>query len=443
MAALPRHAGRYLDYLAVERGLSPHSLAAYRRDLGLYRAYLDAAGIDSPLAATAEDLAAFVAWIREQRTSAGRSYAPATVARTLVAVRGLHKFLLREGLADDDPSVEVTGPRPRRPLPKALTQSQTEALLAAPSGDDPVALRDRALLEVLYAAGLRITELVDLDVDDVDLSARTVRCIGKGDRERVVPLGRMAQRAVEAWLVRGRPALSAGGPALLVNRRGGRLTRQGGWKILKKHAEAAGLAASVSPHTLRHSFATHLLDGGADVRVVQELLGHASVNTTQVYTLVSRARLRAVYERAHPRAARAEDPARHGRAPATRATSKEPDPMTPELWTRLRKELETERASVTEELREYGADPGSEKVDRIKGIDDNFADSAAATAERGEVLAFIEKARERLAEVDQALERMEAGTYGTCVVCGATIPEARLEARPASVRCVACAAKRG
>ena len=179
---------------------------------------------------------------------------------------------------------------------------QVEALLNAPVGDEPVALRDRALLEILYAAGLRISELVDLDVDDIDLAARTVRCIGKGDKERIVPMGRVAKKAVEAWLVRGRPPFRPTSPAFLVNRRGGRLTRQGGWKILKKHAEAAGLTDAVSPHTLRHSFATHLLDNGADVRVVQELLGHASVNTTQVYTLVSRTRLRAVYEKAHPRA---------------------------------------------------------------------------------------------------------------------------------------------
>lgn len=302
MGALPQHADRYLDFLAVERGLSPHSLAAYRRDLRLYARFLENAGIAGPLQSEPDDLAAFVAWIRDQRTPQGKPYAPSTVARTLVAVRGLHKFLVREGLSDHDPSTEVTGPRPRRPLPKALTMPQTEALLAAPVGDDPVALRDRALLEILYAAGLRISELVDLDVDDIDLSARTVRCVGKGDKERIVPMGRVAQRAVEAWLVRGRPALRPKAPAMLVNRRGGRLTRQGGWKILKKHAEAAGLGDSVSPHTLRHSFATHLLDNGADVRVVQELLGHASVNTTQVYTLVSRARLRAVYEQAHPRA---------------------------------------------------------------------------------------------------------------------------------------------
>jgi integrase/recombinase XerD len=317
VAELPKHADRFLDYLAVERGLATHSLAAYRRDLGVYGTYLDSAGVDGPLEAQPADLAAFVAWLREQRTDAGRPYASSTVARTLVAVRGLHKFLVREGLAAVDPSTEVTGPRQKRSLPKALTQAQTEALLAAPAGEEPSALRDRAMLELLYAAGLRITELVELDVDDVDIDGRTVRCVGKGDRDRIVPVGRAAQSAVEAWLVRGRPALRPTGPALLCNRRGGRLTRQGGWKILKKHAEAVGLADTVSPHTLRHSFATHLLDNGADVRVVQELLGHASVNTTQIYTLVSRARLRAVYEQAHPRAAATPAGISHKEQPTT------------------------------------------------------------------------------------------------------------------------------
>lgn len=302
MGVLPKHADRYLDFLAVERGLSPHSLAAYRRDLVIYARFLSESGIDGPLETAPEDLAAFVAWIREQRTPNDKPYAPSSVARTLVAVRGLHKFLVREGMATSDPSTEVTGPRPQRSLPKALTMPQTEALLNAPVGDEPVALRDRALLEILYAAGLRISELVDLDVDDIDLHARTVRCIGKGDKERIVPMGHVAKKAVEAWLVRGRPSMRPTSAAFLVNRRGGRLTRQGSWKILKKHAEIAGLGDTVSPHTLRHSFATHLLDNGADVRVVQELLGHASVNTTQVYTLVSRTRLRAVYEKAHPRA---------------------------------------------------------------------------------------------------------------------------------------------
>lgn len=300
--ALPRYADRYLDHLSVERGLSSHTLAAYRRDLALYATYLDATGIDGPIAVVAEDLAGFVAWFREQRTAAGGPYAQSTVARTLVAVRGLHKFLVREGLAHTDPSTEIGGPRARRSLPKALSQDDVERLLAAPVGSEPVALRDRAMLELLYAAGLRITELVTLDVDDVDLADRTVRCMGKGSTERVVPIGRPAQAAVEAWVVRGRPDMGPASAALFCNRRGGRLTRQGGWKIIKKHARAAGLAAQVSPHTLRHSFATHFLDGGGDVRVVQELLGHASVNTTQIYTLVSRSRLRAVYEQSHPRA---------------------------------------------------------------------------------------------------------------------------------------------
>ena len=300
--ALPRHGARYLDHLAVERGLSPHSLAAYRRDLALYADYLASRGIDGPLDAAPDDLAAFVAWVREHRTAHGRPFATSTIARTLVAVRGLHRFLVREGLAAADPSVEVIGPRAPRPLPKALGLEQVERLLAAPVGDDPPALRDRAMLEVLYGSGLRISELVDLDVDDVDLDDAAVRAFGKGSKERLVPMGRPARRALEAWLTRGRPALAPRQPALFVNARGGRLTRQGAWKLVKRHAETAGLADSVSPHTLRHSFATHLLDNGADVRIVQELLGHASVNTTQVYTLVSRARLRAVYERAHPRA---------------------------------------------------------------------------------------------------------------------------------------------
>jgi integrase/recombinase XerD len=300
--SLPLHADRYLDYLSVERGLSTHSLAAYRRDLALYETYLNAMGIDGPLDAQSDDLIGFVTWIRELRTVGGKPYATSTISRTLVTVRGLHKFLLREGLADTDPSVEVIGPRTPRPLPKALALAQIERLLASPVGDDPVGLRDRAMLELLYAAGLRISELVDLDVDDVDLIQRTVRCLGKGSKERIVPFGRAACRALEAWMTRGRPALQPGSPTLFCNRRGGRLTRQGGWKIIKRHAHRAGFASRVSPHTLRHSFATHLLDNGADVRVVQELLGHASVNTTQVYTRVSRARLQAVYDQAHPRA---------------------------------------------------------------------------------------------------------------------------------------------
>ncbi len=306
--ALPRHADRFLDHLRVERGLSSNSLAAYRRDLGLYGAYLAAAGHDDPTALTREDLAAFVAWLRAD-TPDRAAYAESSVARTLVAVRGLHRFLVAEGLAASDPTRELAGPRGDRPLPSALRVAEVEALLAAPAGSDPPALRDRAMLELLYATGLRISELVGLDLDDVDLHERAVLARGKGGRERVVPLGRAGAQAVEAWQVRGRPAMGPPrGPALLVNQRGGRLTRQGAWKRLKLHAEAVGLAQRVSPHTLRHSFATHLLEGGADVRLVQELLGHASIRTTQIYTLVSDTRLRAVYDLAHPRSGVADEP---------------------------------------------------------------------------------------------------------------------------------------
>ncbi len=300
--ALPRHGERFLDYLIVERGLSEHSLAAYRRDLRLYQDFLAHRGIADVTAVDAATLRGLVPWLRDTPNSRGNSFAPRSIARTLAAVRGFHRFLVAEGLAGSDPTTEVSAPRLPRNLPRALTVGQVERLLASPTGDEPAALRDRALLELLYSAGLRISELVALDVDDVDLTLRTVRCLGKGRKERVVPFGRPATRALEALVSNGRPALHAAGPWLMCNQRGGRLTRQGAWKIVKAHAQRAGLGALVSPHTLRHSFATHLLDGGADVRVVQELLGHASVNTTQIYTQVSTTRLRSVYERAHPRA---------------------------------------------------------------------------------------------------------------------------------------------
>lgn len=295
---------RYLDYLRAERGLSSHSLAAYERDLLRYAEYLGERTIDRLDDVADEDVTAFVEWLRARTTRTGQPYAPSTMSRILVTVRGLHRFLTEEGVTTADPSRDVSGPRPQRRLPKALSTDEVAQLLAAPAGDEPLRLRDRAMLELLYAAGLRITELISLDVDDLDIAERTVRCLGKGAKERIVPVGRMAIAAVDAWLVRGRSRLRPSAPALFTNGRGGRLTRQGGWQIIKRHADAVGLADSVSPHTLRHSFATHLLDGGADVRVVQELLGHASVNTTQIYTLVSRTKLREVYDLAHPRARR-------------------------------------------------------------------------------------------------------------------------------------------
>jgi integrase/recombinase XerD len=229
-----------------------------------------------------------------------------SAARTLVAVRGFHRFAVRDGLATADPSAAVKPPAPAKRLPKALPIGDIEAILdAAGAPGTALALRDRALLEMLYGTGARISEAVGLDIDDVDLQQGSVRLRGKGGKERLVPVGSYASEAVSAYLVRGRPALSAvgkGNAAMFLNARGGRLSRQSAWTVLVKAADRAGVTAEVSPHTLRHSFATHLLDGGADVRVVQELLGHASVTTTQIYTLVTVDKLREIYVTSHPRA---------------------------------------------------------------------------------------------------------------------------------------------
>lgn len=296
--------GVYLDHLRVERGLSDNTVAAYRRDLRHYERYLIERGIGDAREVEQEDVERFVAWMRTRRTDRGQPYATATVARAVVAVRGLHRFLSREGIATVDVAAEVPTPPRQRSLPKALPVEEIERLVAAPVGEAPASLRDRAMLELLYGAGLRISELITLDVDDLDRPDQLVRVRGKGGKDRVVPYGGAAAEALDHWLVRGRPDLAGRDPAVFLNRGGRRLTRQGAWKIVKTHAAAVGLGDAVSPHTLRHSFATHLVDGGADVRAVQELLGHAHVTTTQVYTLVSRERLREVYARAHPRARR-------------------------------------------------------------------------------------------------------------------------------------------
>lgn len=296
--------GQYLDHLRSERGLSDNTVQAYRRDLAVYAAYLDEAGIGDAREVSAEQLTAFVAWLRRRPSRSGQPYAAASLARIVVAVRGFHRFLAAEGLTRVDPAAQLETPAAHRPLPKALSVALVERLLAAPVGDGPAARRDRAMLELLYGAGLRISELVELDVDDVDEVERLLTVRGKGDRQRLVPFGDLAADALESWLVQGRPAFAPREPAVFVNARGGRLTRQGAWKRLKLHAAAVELDAEVSPHTLRHAFATHLIDNGADVRAVQELLGHASVTTTQIYTLVSRSALREVYQRAHPRAQR-------------------------------------------------------------------------------------------------------------------------------------------
>ena len=299
---------RYLDHLTVERGLAAHTLASYGRDLARYQEWLAARGVATLAAVTPADVAAFLAALREGEPG-HPPLAAGSAGRAVVAVRGLHAFAAAEGMAAADPAREVRPPRPARRLPRAIGVSEVERLIAVAGtgadGGDPRPLRDRALLELLYGTGARISEAVALDVDD--LGTGTVLLSGKGGKQRMVPVGRYAREALEAYLVRGRPALAAAArrasasPAMFLNARGGRLTRQGAWGVLSAAAGRAGLSG-VSPHTLRHSFATHLLDGGADVRVVQELLGHASVTTTQVYTLVTVDKLREVYAAAHPRA---------------------------------------------------------------------------------------------------------------------------------------------
>lgn len=304
--ALERLISTYLDHLQVERGMSRNTVAGYRRDLGRYADYLAARGITDPAAVSPAD-------ITGHAVALAQTLAPASVARATVAVRSLHRFAVVEGLAIDDPAADVKPPKQPRRLPKALSLDQVHALLHAPDPTGPEGVRDAALLELLYGTGARISEIVALDVDDV---ARLVgrdadptlglRLLGKGDRERIVPLGRYARAAIDAWLVRGRPAYALRGRgtdhALFLNARGGRLSRQSAWALLRAYAEKAGITTEISPHTLRHSYATHLLDGGADVRVVQELLGHASVTTTQLYTMVTVDHLRETYLTAHPRA---------------------------------------------------------------------------------------------------------------------------------------------
>jgi integrase/recombinase XerD len=306
VAASKKLVDRFLDYLSVERGLSRHTLEAYRRDLLRYVEFLRERGIQDPLQAGEADIAEFLGHLSSSEYAPGRRYMASSVARTLAAVRSFHRFLVREGDSSADPAELVTRPRVPRNLPKPLTVDEMTALLEAPGEDGPVAIRDAAILETLYGAGLRISELVALDVDDIDLEEGSLRAFGKGSKERVVPLGRYAVKALKQYLTRSRPALAAqrSRAALFLNQRGGRLTRQGCTNIVKKMARRAGLRKRVTPHMLRHSFATHLLEGGADVRVVQELLGHASVATTQVYTLVTERMLREVYLTSHPRAHR-------------------------------------------------------------------------------------------------------------------------------------------
>jgi integrase/recombinase XerD len=315
---LTRAVRTYLDHLVVERGLAENSVKSYRRDLRRYLGYLDSAGVSELDQITEQTVGGFLMALREGDTE-HQPLSATSAGRSVVAVRGFHRFAVKDGLAKTDPSVGVRPPTPAKRLPKAIALGDVERLLdAAGAPGTTLALRDRALLEMLYGTGARISEAVGMDVDDIELdlddpAGSTVLLRGKGSKERIVPVGSFARDAVRAYVVRGRPELVATGAAgkgatteragaMFLNSRGGRLSRQSAWAVIVKAAERAGITAEVSPHTLRHSFATHLLEGGADVRVVQELLGHASVTTTQVYTLVTVDNLREVYAAAHPRA---------------------------------------------------------------------------------------------------------------------------------------------
>lgn len=294
-------ADRYLRHLAIERGLSDNTLQAYRRDLAAYASSLAARGIDDPGVVGSSDVSAFA---QELRTRAERPLTASSMSRMLSSVRGFHRFLLDESLVETDVAAELVPPKLPMRLPKAISIEQMAAVLAAAEGDEPRAMRDRAMLELLYATGARVSEAVALNVDDL-LDGEIVRLTGKGSKQRIVPVGSFARAAIDAYLVRARPVFSARGtatPALFLGARGHRVSRQNVWLIIRAAAQRARLGFEISPHTFRHSFATHLLAGGADVRVVQELLGHSSVATTQIYTMITADTLRDMYTTAHPRA---------------------------------------------------------------------------------------------------------------------------------------------
>lgn len=300
---LPLEIEEFLVWLAAERGRSANTLAAYRRDLRQYHRWLHERGLD-PMSVSSNDLLDLVA---ERRTSGA---APSSVARQIAAIRMLHRYLATEQVRDDDPTAQLDGVRVPSGIPHPLTEEQVTSLLESVVGTEPIDLRDRALLELLYATGARVSEVVGLSVGDFDFDEMLVRVLGKGSKERIVPYGSKAAEALEDWfspsgrarLVPLRWARRGDAEAVFLNRRGGRLSRQGAWLVIKKYGERAGITDQLSPHVLRHSCATHLLDHGADLRVVQEMLGHASISTTQVYTKVSQERLWEIYRTAHPRA---------------------------------------------------------------------------------------------------------------------------------------------
>jgi integrase/recombinase XerD len=288
----------FFNYLRIEKGLAENSINAYRHDLVKYVNFALDKGIAGPSQVGQEDITDFLN--REKF----KGMSPSTLSRYVSSIRGFHKFLVREGFTSHQPTSSLKTPRKPLLLPRALSKGEVTRLLEQPLVEDPAGLRDRAILETLYATGIRISELTSLDLDDIDIREGEVRVVGKGNRERVVPLGGKACEALRHYLQSGRPHLLKKGQihALFLNQKGGRLSRSGAWRIIKYHAERVGLGDKLTPHTLRHSFATHLLENGADLRFIQEMLGHSSISTTQVYTHVSLTQLKQTYLKAHPRA---------------------------------------------------------------------------------------------------------------------------------------------
>jgi integrase/recombinase XerD len=289
---------RFLNFLVVEKGLAPNTLEAYSRDLLQYFLFLESQGITDLFQTQAENLYDYLGALRARKLSSR------TQARILSALKSFYRFLQEESLRQDNPALPLQGPKPKRSLPKTLSEPEVEILLHQPKNDSPRGLRDIAMLEVLYATGLRVSELISLTLDQLELEAHLIRTMGKGSKERLVPIGQTASQSLLEYLQKARPLLLKDrlSPWVFVNSRGGRLSRQGFWKILRQYGQQAGILKTISPHTLRHSFATHLLEGGADLRSIQTMLGHADISTTQIYTLVTPEHLREAYRRFHPRA---------------------------------------------------------------------------------------------------------------------------------------------
>lgn len=288
----------FICHLAVERGLAENTLVSYRRDLAGYISFCRKNKLKSLEQAGRDTIISYLLQLQVD----GRS--PATIARRLASIRSFYGFMIREGILQKDPSVDLESPKPVQKLPRVLTTGEVELLLGQPLTGEPAGLRDKAMLELLYATGIRVSELVSLDLKNVNIENGFIRCFGKGARERIIPMGDVAVRYLKEYLARGRSKLvkSSSTEALFVNQHGSRLTRQGFWKIIKKYARKAKIKTEITPHTLRHSFATHLLENGADLRSVQEMLGHADISTTQIYTHLTKRRLKEVYDRSHPRA---------------------------------------------------------------------------------------------------------------------------------------------